>query len=522
MTLRRERAGEIAAIALLVAVAVLALAQSWNRWLDPIIDAGRDLYIPEQIRAGTRLYRDVLYFYPPLTPYLLAAITAITGSSLAAYTGIGIAIAALTAAALYVLVRRTTNWTAAFGATLLFIACSVAGASTYGANYIFPYAHAATLAMLFYLGCVAALQARWFGAAMLCALLSIGTKIDFIPAIALLLLYALLVQRMPWKWLAAFVIALVASIAGAALFFGFDNLRANVFPPALLTGETLRVFYRQVSGLANLGENLRGALLGAIALVAAAVLLRYSWIATAILTAAAAWFLGFDLFRAWTILQLALIPYALRKRHEPLLLLLIASLGATARVFFNPAPEWYGFVLIVPLYALIAHIGAKKVWLIPMAIIAATTLMSQRERWAVKQHPVATARGTIYDANPDRAAALNAVLPELAKTRSLVVMPEGLQLNYFARVPNPTRVHTFTPPEIAGLEASIVRELEANPPQTIVVVTRDVSEFGYRGFGIDYGREIAAWLGTRYRVVQRIDAPRLTFVRYDAAANATP
>src|SRR5204862_1453481 len=37
-----------ALIALLVVVAVVALAQSWNRWLDPIIDTGRDLYISEQ------------------------------------------------------------------------------------------------------------------------------------------------------------------------------------------------------------------------------------------------------------------------------------------------------------------------------------------------------------------------------------------------------------------------------------------------------------------------------------------
>ena len=39
--------GGAAGIVLLVAI--VALAQSWQRWLDPIIDTGRDLYIPEQL-----------------------------------------------------------------------------------------------------------------------------------------------------------------------------------------------------------------------------------------------------------------------------------------------------------------------------------------------------------------------------------------------------------------------------------------------------------------------------------------
>src|SRR5207247_4068038 len=61
---------EIALIALLVVLVAISLAQSWNRWLDPIIDTGRDLYIPEQIAHGTTLYRDIRYENPPLPRYL--------------------------------------------------------------------------------------------------------------------------------------------------------------------------------------------------------------------------------------------------------------------------------------------------------------------------------------------------------------------------------------------------------------------------------------------------------------------
>ena len=73
----KRRLVDAAMLAAIVAAAAIALAQSWDRWLDPIIDAGRDLYIPEQLRHGARLYADIRYNYPPLAPYLLAAITAL-------------------------------------------------------------------------------------------------------------------------------------------------------------------------------------------------------------------------------------------------------------------------------------------------------------------------------------------------------------------------------------------------------------------------------------------------------------
>ncbi|HEX8172305.1 MAG TPA: hypothetical protein VF824_17350, partial [Thermoanaerobaculia bacterium] len=103
------------------AVAAAAAAQSWLAWLDPIIDAGRDLYIAEQLHLGARLYTDVLYVYPPLAPLLLGALTLLTGNSIAAYAAIGAVIALLTA-----FVLRQIAWTTAgphaAGALLLLFA----------------------------------------------------------------------------------------------------------------------------------------------------------------------------------------------------------------------------------------------------------------------------------------------------------------------------------------------------------------------------------------------------------------
>jgi len=141
------RVATVALLALLVAIAALAFVQSYQRWLDPIIDTGRDLYIPEQLLHGAKLYRDIRYQYPPLAPYLLAAITAVIGHSLASYTAIGLAQSIVIAAALWIIGWRTAGAIAGFVAALFFIALSFCGASTWGANFLFPYSYGATIGM---------------------------------------------------------------------------------------------------------------------------------------------------------------------------------------------------------------------------------------------------------------------------------------------------------------------------------------------------------------------------------------
>src|SRR5258708_20942267 len=134
----------IALIVTVIAVAAVAFAQSYARWLDPIIDTGRDLYIPGQIAKGAKLYRDIRYQYPPLAPYLLALITGAIGHSLAAYVAIGIAQSATIAASLWIALRRPLP---AFAAMLSFVAICFCGASTWGANFLFPYSYGATMGM---------------------------------------------------------------------------------------------------------------------------------------------------------------------------------------------------------------------------------------------------------------------------------------------------------------------------------------------------------------------------------------
>src|SRR3989304_1843952 len=67
----------------LVAAAFVAMAAvTWMKLCDPIVDFGRELYIPWRITEGDGLYRDIAYFNGPLSPYVNALWFMLFGVSL--------------------------------------------------------------------------------------------------------------------------------------------------------------------------------------------------------------------------------------------------------------------------------------------------------------------------------------------------------------------------------------------------------------------------------------------------------
>jgi|GEM_PF-643472 len=541
---RTSRAVELALLAILAALAAAATAMAWGRCIDAVIDAGRDLYIPQQLAHGTRLYRDILYYYPPLAPYLLAAIVGLFGGGLLVHHLIGLATALLTAAAVYLLARMTAGVYAAFAATLLFFACSMTNTTTLGTNYFFPYSHAATFGMLFFLAFGGSLVAYLYvqrsavllAAAILFALAASWSKVELALFAALIFALVVFVHRLRLAWLAGYAVAGMVSFALVGHAFGDAPpghawLADNVLPAVLLHGASAAHFYRKVSGLDEWPHNVLQSGIGLLLLLLLAGLLAW-WerrqatasratrvlmlmaIILCSLAVAQPW-----LFRAFTIIQLLLLPAALRRPREPLALLLAFSLAATSRIFFKVSPLWYGFVFVIPVYVLMAYLAFRwlpersvhsrrtaMLWLLPVLFISINSLFFQAQKYAERIHPIVTAQGTFYDANPDRAAAVNGFLAYLGDTHpdGLVVMPEGLALNYFSGVPTPLSFQTFTPVEIADeeIESRIIRELVARNPQLIAMVTRDVREFGYEGLGIDYDLRLAAVIRARYTPVR--------------------
>ncbi len=101
--------------------------------------------------------------------------------------------------------------------------------------------------------------------------------------------------------------------------------------------------------------------------------------------------------------------------------------------------------------------------------------------------------------------ALQRIDAHLGPGQTLAVLPEGVMLNYLLRRPNPTRFISFTPPEFVMFdEACMVASYRDHPPDVIVMVARDWSEYRVEPFGVGYGVELEAWVRRHYRPAAQV------------------
>jgi hypothetical protein len=127
------------------AVFLLLGLVSWNRWIEPFVDTGRELLVPARVAQGERLYRDVRFYYGPLAPYLAAGVDLAAGRSFAARIVLALLVALLHLEVLRRLARRLLP------EGLAALAASVAVGVTFflrpGGCHLFPYSLDTSLAV---------------------------------------------------------------------------------------------------------------------------------------------------------------------------------------------------------------------------------------------------------------------------------------------------------------------------------------------------------------------------------------
>ena len=111
---------------------------SWQRWGNPLIDAGREMNVPLRLAHGEALYTQVRYIYGPLSPYVNAELYRIFGARLSVICGGGIVATIVILALLYWLARRLMN---PAEATVAVVAITWLCALKPEGNYILPYAY---------------------------------------------------------------------------------------------------------------------------------------------------------------------------------------------------------------------------------------------------------------------------------------------------------------------------------------------------------------------------------------------
>jgi len=147
----RSKRLAVAVVAVAFVAATIGLfVVSRGKWSDAIVDSGREWIVPDALARGDLLYRDVVYWFGPFTPYFHAAFFRVFGSSFATLVLAGIVGSLGVLAALFCALRTVTGrseaalWTALAIPALVFM--PNAGGSILGMGYRIW--HAAAFALL--------------------------------------------------------------------------------------------------------------------------------------------------------------------------------------------------------------------------------------------------------------------------------------------------------------------------------------------------------------------------------------
>jgi hypothetical protein len=216
-------------------------------------------------------------------------------------------------------------------------------------------------------------------------------------------------------------------------------------------------------------------------------------------------------------------PQALRWLLAVLALALLARMPLFTRIY------QYGFVQAalaalvtcavvlaeVPVRAGLDARGQQLARAMFAALLASGALVLfaySRDVLTLKTLPIASGRDAFYAFDPhvERTGEFVSVAVDaLAQANpdgreALLVLPDGLMLNYLSRSRSPVPATSFFSSATAdGREARIVRELQAAPPGWVVVVTRDMQEFGVARYGEREGQGLllVRWLRANYQSV---------------------
>lgn len=234
------------------------------------------------------------------------------------------------------------------------------------------------------------------------------------------------------------------------------------------------------------------------------------------------------------------------KRTVSLLALFSIAFVVMMRILLRAEPHGHGFFLLCP--ALIAYyVFCVELW--PSLLLRHTPLRGGLSRhyfvflaiffialsfpFVRRSHYWFRAR-TIQVEVPGRMStyhlptprterfceAVQYLMHNTAADDTVVVLPGagGVSINFLIPRDNPLRHYVFNPTGIAVIgEKNLVRDLEENAIDYLVVVTRPTPEHGPAFFGIDYGREIVAWIKKNYALEKLIGPDPLAYTGFGVA-----
>ena len=283
-----------------VAVAfIVTAALTWRKWPDALVDFGTQLYMPWRIANGAVLYRDLFYFSGgPFSQHFNALLFKIFGVSFSTLIWANLIFAAAMVVVIYRNFEAVTDvWTAALiglGVVLVFAFGQYTLQGNY--NYIAPYTHESTHALVFSIFAIALLT-DWIRRARVASALATGFCVGIVfltkPEIFVALFgttmagFVLFYLKHGAKRLTTSAVAFIGAGMVAPLFFFFyflriesarDSLHSVIYdwPPILHGGIATNTFYKWCTGMDAPGIHLVYIVGSSVGIVL--VLALYAWV----------------------------------------------------------------------------------------------------------------------------------------------------------------------------------------------------------------------------------------------------
>ena len=559
---RSRPSASLAGFAALAAASVGLFVVSFGKWSDAIIDSGREWIVPDALASGQLLYRDVVYWFGPLTPYLHAAFFRLLGSSFATLVFAGVVGSAGVLVALHFALRSVTRRREAFLWTALAVPALVfmpnAGGSILGMGYriwhaaafalaaiglaarakssLRPLARAAAVGVL--AGLAGLCRTEWGAVAVLASLGAAALS----GSSGRNLLRGSLVTGGVFLAIAGGGIGLFVAEAGANAVLRDGHL--------LLTGlpEETRTFLVAYSGIRDWRSGILELLYSTALWVGSMLLLHILAIGRAqrdrvvrrlpllaavflvlVATAALGGAGGAVVFSAGPLVCAGAVVASLLRRTpvSPGLF----GFGLAGTLFFYRRPFHIADAAYVGpplLFAIVCAAGLVRLLVAGERNAAAGTRLRASVSWCLlalvvlafagralryaadERIPVPGTQGTL-SARPEAVSRLEAfaraVREQNPEGKTLAVFPEGEILNAMTGRPNPIRHKLYIPGYLTSAnEPEILAELGSSPPDAVVVLHRITSEYGPGTFGVSYGTGIRRWIEANYDV--RVVDPR--------------
>ena len=534
---------------------------SRGKWSDALIDSGREWIVPDALSRGELLYRDVVYWVGPFTPYLHALWLRVFGSSFSTLAIAGGLDSAAMLAALFFSIRKMVGRAPAFLWTMLAIPVIVFMPGSGGILIGMGYRHAATFSLL-----ALAMASRPFArprsaplAGALCGLAGLCRTEWGIAA----LVSCGLAMGVAGRWEKRSARPLSLLVAAAMLTFGAGvaiPIAAAGWGPVIREGHLLMTglpketgqFLIAFSGIRDWRAGVVNDFYSAGLWIGVFLLLRTAGLRASTrlvsrkhvgqilgillllgVCAAAGGASGSFLWSASPVISGLAFIYGISRpgnaKSAGLAGFGAMGLAMSHRRLFHIGDSWYvGNPLAFTFVAaalLISRMAAResgesnrkavaRAISVGLGFAIVLAFGMRFIQYAAQDRLWIAGTGRMLSAPRHVAAEIegvaDAVRGETRAGEGLVVFPEGEVLNYLSGRVNPCRHKMYLPGYLTEQnEEEILGELQRARPKAVVVWRRLTSEYGPAMFGVDYGRRIQAWIDTEYvvRPFQERDLP---------------